>query len=111
MHCQVRQHAQHAEHAAGVRAHARQQTCHICFDSYDVRDMCAARCRHSFCKDCWAGYVHNAVGGGPSVLSLRCPLPNCSAVVPLQSQCFPQHPSHSPHCSDLPGLQLPQCVP
>ena len=43
--------------------------------------MCAARCRHHFCKDCWAGYVSHAIASGPSVLSLRCPIPACPAVV------------------------------
>lgn len=62
--------------------HARaQRTCHICFDEFEVAAMCAARCRHFFCKDCWAGYVSTAISSGPSVLSLRCPLPNCTAVV------------------------------
>ena len=52
-----------------------QETCKICFESYAVADMAAARCKHYYCKDCWRGYVHNAVQSGPSCLDLRCPDP------------------------------------
>ena len=68
-----------ADAACGL--HAPQRTCQICFEEFDVAAMCAARCRHFFCKDCWAGYVSHAIASGPSVLSLRCPIPACPAVV------------------------------
>ncbi|KAK9905069.1 hypothetical protein WJX75_009180 [Coccomyxa subellipsoidea] len=57
-------------------------TCRICFDEFDVKNMRAARCKHFFCKPCWRGYISTAISCGPSVLSLRCPLPDCSAAVP-----------------------------
>ncbi|PSC75961.1 putative E3 ubiquitin-ligase ARI8 [Micractinium conductrix] len=59
-----------------------EETCKICFESYAVADMAAARCKHYYCKDCWRGYVHNAVQSGPSCLDLRCPDPECKAAVP-----------------------------
>lgn len=60
---------------------AAQATCRICFDEFDVKNMRAARCKHFFCKPCWRGYISTAISCGPSVLSLRCPLPDCSAAV------------------------------
>eukprot|EP00884_Botryococcus_braunii_P023086 jgi/Botrbrau1/9461/Bobra.0252s0082.1 len=56
--------------------------CRICFDTYPKQNMCCSNCRHYFCKDCWAGYVSEAINNGPSVLNLRCPQPECSAAVP-----------------------------
>jgi hypothetical protein len=58
-----------------------QETCNICFEQYPVTDMCAARCKHYYCKDCWRGYIHNAIDSGPTCLDLRCPDPECKAVV------------------------------
>ncbi|EIE18671.1 IBR-domain-containing protein [Coccomyxa subellipsoidea C-169] len=60
----------------------RKATCRICFDEFDLKHMRAARCKHFFCKPCWRGYISTAIGSGPSVLSLRCPLPDCPAAVP-----------------------------
>ena len=59
-----------------------QETCAICFEPHSVADMCAARCKHYYCKDCWRGYCHTATEGGPACLDLRCPDPACKAVVP-----------------------------
>lgn len=53
----------------------------ICFDSFAPGDMRSTACAHLFCKDCWRGYVSNAIGEGPACLQLRCPLPDCSAAV------------------------------
>jgi len=57
------------------------ETCAVCFDQYPVTDMCAARCRHYYCKNCWQGYIHAAVDNGPACLDLRCIDPDCKAVV------------------------------
>jgi hypothetical protein len=62
-----------------------QRTCQICFDEFDVKNMRAARCKHYFCLDCWRGYVSTAINSGPSVLNLRCPLPDCKSAVRLCS--------------------------
>jgi ariadne-1 len=56
--------------------------CAICFERFPLADMLCARCRHRYCKDCWAGYVNVAIDGGPACLDLRCPDPKCIAVVP-----------------------------
>ena len=42
---------------------------------------CGVGCHHSFCGECWKGYLENAVSEGPSVLSLRCPHDKCNALV------------------------------
>ena len=38
-------------------------------------------CGHSFCGECWKGYLDNAVSDGPAVLNLRCPQDKCAARV------------------------------
>jgi hypothetical protein len=53
----------------------------ICFEEHPRSAMRSAACKHGFCTDCWAGYLSNAVTSGPSVLDLRCPLPDCKAGV------------------------------
>ncbi|GAB4818029.1 hypothetical protein N2152v2_005075 [Parachlorella kessleri] len=58
------------------------ELCKICFEQYPVPDMCAARCKHYYCKDCWHGYIQAAIESGPTCLDLRCPDPECKAVVP-----------------------------
>ena len=55
--------------------------CGICFEEFQPQDMCAAACKHYFCKDCWKGYISNGIREGPSVLGLRCPIPDCGMAV------------------------------
>ena len=45
--------------------------------------MRSTGCRHLFCQQCWHGYLSAAIEAGPSVLDLRCPLPDCTAAVRL----------------------------
>ncbi|KAK9832545.1 hypothetical protein WJX81_007928 [Elliptochloris bilobata] len=65
-----------------VASTSGKETCQICFDEVQAREMRSARCGHLFCRDCWRGYVANAINSGPSALNLRCPLPECTAAVP-----------------------------
>jgi hypothetical protein len=53
----------------------------VCFESFRRADMRAAACRHFFCRDCWLGYMRNAISSGPSCLDLRCPALDCKACV------------------------------
>ncbi|CAL5033495.1 unnamed protein product [Urochloa decumbens] len=56
--------------------------CAICFGSFRAGRARSAACSsHFYCDDCWRGYIHAAVGDGPTSLSLRCPDPSCSAAV------------------------------
>ncbi len=53
----------------------------ICFEAFPVKQMFSSACKHYFCRDCWQGYVSNAVSSGPAALDLRCPTPKCGAAV------------------------------
>ena len=66
-----------------------QITCKICYESYPVKSMHASMCDHYFCRECWEGYVANAISEGPAALNLRCPLPDCKAAVCLPLLKFP----------------------
>lgn len=57
-------------------------TCSICLDTHPKSRMKSAPCKHYFCELCWTGYVSEAMCNGPSVLNLRCPIPECKARVP-----------------------------
>lgn len=60
----------------------KNEICKVCFDSFPVPDMCAARCGHYYCKNCWQGYIHASIDSGPASLDLRCIDPGCKAAVP-----------------------------
>ncbi|EFJ49570.1 hypothetical protein VOLCADRAFT_59371 [Volvox carteri f. nagariensis] len=55
----------------------REERCLICFDSYPLHEMRSAACKHYFCKECWRGYISNALSSGPACLDLRCPSTEC----------------------------------
>lgn len=55
------------------------ERCLICFDEFPRADMRASACKHYFCKDCWRGYISNAIASGPASLDLRCPSTECKA--------------------------------
>ncbi|KAL9165060.1 hypothetical protein ABFS82_06G146600 [Erythranthe guttata] len=57
--------------------------CKICFDKIepDVKTLSCGPCSHPFCPDCWKSYVSSSIKDGPGCLSLRCPEPECKAMV------------------------------
>jgi hypothetical protein len=59
----------------------------ICFEEFQRKDVRSAACKHGFCLECWCGYIGTAVGSGPAVLDLRCPLPACKAEVRRSRGC------------------------
>ncbi|KAG2435678.1 hypothetical protein HXX76_006879 [Chlamydomonas incerta] len=69
---------------SGRPAAEAEERCYICFDSFPVRDMRSAACKHYFCKDCWRGYITQALSSGPACLDLRCPSTDCK-----QKVCVP----------------------
>ena len=71
------------------RSLSLQETCPVCFDSFPVKKMYACLSNHHFCQGCWQGYVAAAISDGPSVLNLRCPLPDCKAAVRGLATQFP----------------------
>ena len=58
-------------------------TCQVCFEAKPKQEMLSASCCHFFCRACWGGYVEEAISSGPACLNLRCPIPDCSAKVPM----------------------------
>ncbi|PRQ42738.1 putative aminoacyltransferase, E1 ubiquitin-activating enzyme [Rosa chinensis] len=55
-------------------------SCRLC--SYSNSSNISASCGHPFCGDCWTGYITKLINEeGPACLVLRCPEPDCSAVV------------------------------
>ncbi|GIL57550.1 hypothetical protein Vafri_12725 [Volvox africanus] len=55
-----------------------EERCLICFDTYPLGEMRSAACKHYFCKECWRGYISNALSSGPACLDLRCPSTECT---------------------------------
>jgi ariadne-1 len=56
-------------------------TCPICFDIFKSEEMIAMPCSHSFCKDCWRGYLTSKIGDGPSCTLSFCPAVGCHELV------------------------------
>ncbi|GMI33680.1 hypothetical protein TrCOL_g737 [Triparma columacea] len=57
-------------------------TCNICCDDDFASDeMYAMSCGHSFCRDCWRGFLHSKVGDGPSCIYATCPAAGCPEVI------------------------------
>ena len=88
-----------------------QATCQICFEEFDLKNMRAARCKHYFCKPCWRGYISNAISSGPSVLSLRCPLPDCTAAVSPRMPHLTMVMNTATCLLHSLGCPLPDCTP
>ncbi|XP_074283882.1 putative E3 ubiquitin-protein ligase ARI5 [Silene latifolia] len=58
--------------------------CGICLEeNLSVDEVMSATCdNHYYCKTCWRNYISTSINNnGPGCLSLRCPDPNCPAVV------------------------------
>lgn len=52
--------------------------CPICFmDDLDPADMFCMPCGHSFCRDCWYGFIQCKIGDGPSCVRESCPQTDC----------------------------------
>ena len=69
-------------------------TCGICFDRLDEKELCGVACGHKYCHACWNGYLHAAIERGPHCLTLRCPEPGCSTYVP---KSFVENKVHGEH--------------
>jgi len=61
-----------------------QVTCGVCFDEFPATGVNHVGCGHSFCGDCWKGYLDNALSDGPAVLNLRCPQAGPDRVFPFR---------------------------
>ncbi|KAL0403562.1 UNVERIFIED_CONTAM: putative E3 ubiquitin-protein ligase ARI8 [Sesamum radiatum] len=59
--------------------------CKICLETVhnNNEDVYTASCGHPFCADCWKSYVAVSINDGPGCVAMRCPEPQCKAVVGL----------------------------
>ena len=56
--------------------------CGICCDNdFEPAEMYSMSCGHSFCRDCWSGFVGNKLTDGPSCVYAKCPEAGCEEVV------------------------------
>jgi len=56
--------------------------CAICLeDELEAGKLFGMACGHEFCKDCWSGYIAEAVSLGPPCVRTQCPDAGCSEVV------------------------------
>ena len=62
--------------------------CAICMDDELVPgEMFGMACGHEFCKDCWSGFIADAVGLGPPCVRTQCPDAGCTELVTQQEVC------------------------
>jgi len=53
--------------------------CPICFEAPSPpNQLRAMRCGHSFCDDCWGGFLTVALEKGPACVHEKCPQPKCA---------------------------------
>ncbi|GMH72428.1 hypothetical protein TrST_g13265 [Triparma strigata] len=58
------------------------QTCLICCDDdLTPSEMYSMPCSHSFCCDCWSGFLGNKIDEGPSCVYAKCPQAGCEEIV------------------------------
>ena len=56
--------------------------CAICFDDDLKKDqMYAMPCGHTFCVECWVGYISAKLEDGPSCIESTCPDPKCKEIL------------------------------
>ncbi|CAL1390492.1 unnamed protein product [Linum trigynum] len=56
--------------------------CQICFERFEIEERASLSCGHSFCRICCSTYIELSIDdGGAGCLTLRCPEPNCPALV------------------------------
>jgi ariadne-1 len=68
--------------AAGAAAGEEEELhCEICYEDVTAANSFCLGCTHCFCRDCWKGYLANAVSEGPNCVLTRCPAQGCEEVV------------------------------
>jgi len=61
---------------------SRPRWCPICMQ--DDREITPLLCSHAICQDCWRGYLHCSVDEGKASVQTRCPMHECTQVVPAE---------------------------
>lgn len=55
--------------------------CSICMNDVSGEDMLSLSCKHFLCRNCWKGYLKNAVtNDGQNCLNKNCPYPKCTLI-------------------------------
>ena len=66
----------------GAPIESKPLVCVVCWEELgEDRPFLSPGCEHVACKDCWVSYVEARLSEGNTTL-LRCPVPDCAAVVP-----------------------------
>jgi len=55
--------------------------CQTCMEDVPVAETYAMSCGHSFCVDCWGGFLENALMDGPRCVYQKCPEFGCNELV------------------------------
>eukprot|EP00937_MAST-01D_sp_MAST-1D-sp2_P005190 g5190.t1 len=55
--------------------------CEICFEDVSMSNSFCLGCKHRFCRECWEGYLTNAVSEGTRSVFAPCPSQGCKEVV------------------------------
>ena len=56
--------------------------CAICFEEdLNADDMFSMKCGHEFCRECWNGFIDEAMSRGPQCVLMQCPQSKCREVV------------------------------
>lgn len=56
--------------------------CLVCLEYFPRGLGLSCGCGHSFCRECWKGYVVGEIGSGMQSLDMRCPMYKCEVRVP-----------------------------
>tara|TARA_A100001015_G_scaffold320112_1_gene445347 strand:- start:570 stop:1154 length:585 start_codon:yes stop_codon:yes gene_type:complete len=64
--------------ACGASTSSSGSLCNVCFSDYEPHEMSASRCGHSFCNDCWQGYLDSQISDGVAS-GIVCMAEKCTA--------------------------------
>ena len=56
-------------------------TCSLCYGTVPAAKMTGLECRHLFCKECYTGFLEEAVNHGVECIHTTCPESSCSLIV------------------------------
>ena len=67
----------------GVKDSPEESNCNICFEEFPTgsENLMDCGCGHSFCLECWGGYISSRAEDASSCLRIDCPTPKCGRMV------------------------------